>query len=121
MTKRKHWFGLVVLVGLLSVAAGDVAWADCGTCQTCKDGTRALLFEADYCMVANNENGSMCCKEEDFGLNTFCTLSGNACYGIIVDGGGGSGGGGGGTTCNYQNGWCPAECMSCSGGGRPAI
>jgi hypothetical protein len=118
---RMRWTGLVVLVGLMLVAADGVAWAGCGTCQVCRERSR-LTIPADYCALANNENGSMCCTEFDSGAGTYCSESGSACYGIIVDGGGdgGGSGGGGGSTCSYQNGWCPAECMTCSGG-KPAI
>ena len=60
----------------------------------------------------------MCCREESFGLETFCYESGSACYGITVGGGGGGGGtGGGGGGCASTGGFCPAECFSCSGGG----
>lgn len=91
MTKRKHWVGLVMWAGLLLVVAEGAAWAECGTCQFCKKDTRAFVFAYELCMVANEQSGSMCCREEDISFNKFCTLTGNACYGIIVDGGGGSG------------------------------
>lgn len=120
MVKRKRWIGLAILVGLMLVVAEGAAWAECGNCQICKVGTSSLGFRIDFCTVANNESGWMCCEPQTIGLDTFCREAGDACYGIVVDGGGGSGGGGG-TTCSYQNGWCPAACMSCSGGTRPAI
>lgn len=120
MTKRRRWIGLAMLTGLLVVGMEGAAWAVCGTCQVCKWDSRALLFENYFCEIANNESGSICCELQKIGWDTFCWETGDACYGIIVDGGGGSGGGGG-TTCSYQNGWCPAACMSCSGGTRPAI
>ena len=114
--------GLAVLFGLMLVAAEGVGWAACDTCQVCRERTN-LTIPADYCAVANNESGSMCCTEFDSGAGRYCTESGSACYGVIVDGGGSGGSGGsGGTTCSYQNGWCPAECMSCGGNGsRPAV
>lgn len=119
MTNRKRWAGLAVLAGLLLVAAEGAVWAECGTCQVCKCSSRYFVFELCECKIANEQNGSMCCKPESYSNNTFCDMDGDACYGVIVDGGGS--GGGGGTTCSYTNGWCPAACMSCSGGTRPAI
>lgn len=121
MTMRKRWIGLAALAGLL-VAEG-VAWAECGTCQVCKVDTRAFVFSVASCVIANNQNGSMCCRVDSISFDSYCTMGGNACYGVIVDdgGGGSGGGGGGGGACSYESGWCPPECMSCSGFGRPAI
>lgn len=121
MAKRMRWLGLTVLVGLMLAAAEGAGWASCGACQVCVEKT-SLTLARDYCKLANGENGSLCCSEESYGFGTYCSESGSACYGIIIDGGGGGGGtGGGGTSCSYQNGWCPAECMSCSGPIRPAV
>lgn len=115
MGKRMRWVGLRVFVVLLLVGAQGAAWADCGTCQVCKKRERFTIAN-DICLVADGENGSMCCSQDSFGLAHYCTESGSACYGIIVGGGGGGGGtGSGGSSCTYQSGWCPAECMSCSG------
>lgn len=118
MRKRLHWIRLAVLAGLMLVGAQSAVWAACGTCQVCREKTR-LTIPADYCSIADGENGSLCCAEESIGIATYCTESGTLCYGIGVSpGGGGSGGGGGGGGCAYQSGWCPPECMSCSGGTR---
>lgn len=119
MTTRKRWIGLALLAGLLLMAE-DAAWAECGNCQVCIVQTNTLGFRVDFCAIANNQGGWMCCTPQELGWDTMCWESGDACYGIIVDGGGGSGGGGG-NNCSYQNGWCPPSCMSCSGGGRPRI
>jgi hypothetical protein len=106
----------VVLLGLMLVGAQGVAWAECGTCQVCRISTN-LTLARDFCSLANNEDGSMCCSEQAIGPQTFCNESGTLCYGVIVGGGGGGGtGGGAGGGCRYQNGWCPAECWSCNGG-----
>jgi hypothetical protein len=120
--KRQLLVGWIVLLGLILGSFYSTAWATmtCGTCQVCKHRER-ITIPADYCAVANNESGSLCCDLLDFGTGTVCGESGDACYGIIVGGGGGDGGTGGGTSCSYRNGWCPAECMSCSSGGKPAI
>src|SRR5436305_1444646 len=124
MVKRLRWIGLTVFVGFMLAAAEKPGWASCGTCQVCKQRTN-ITIPSDYCAVANSEDGSMCCSVLDTGAGKYCYESGSACYGIIVGGGGGGGSaGGGGATCSYQNGWCPAECMSCDssgGGGRPAV
>jgi len=110
------WLRLSVLIAVMLVGAQGVLWAECGTCQVCRYKTR-LTIAADYCSVANDENGSMCCTQSSIGVASYCSESGSACYGIVVGGGGGGGGtgGGGGGSCGYQNGWCPSECMSCGG------
>ena len=117
--QRRPVIFLAVLVGIM-IAEGT-GWAACNTCQVCRTRTH-ITIPADFCGVANNEAGSLCCSEFDTGAGTLCSESGSACFGITIDGGGGGGSaGGGGGTCAYQNGWCPPECISCgSGGGRPA-
>ncbi|HSN87402.1 MAG TPA: hypothetical protein VL025_11625, partial [Thermoanaerobaculia bacterium] len=70
MTNRKRWAGLVVLAGLLLMAAEGAAWAECGTCQACKCSSRFILFVECSCMVANQESGSMCCAPEVIGQDT---------------------------------------------------
>lgn len=118
MVKKMRWIGLPVLVLLLLVGAQGAAWAGCGTCQVCKKREN-FTIPKDFCAVADDENGSMCCSQESFGLATYCTETGSSCYGIVVGGGGGGGGtgGGGGGGCSSSSGWCPAECFSCGGGG----
>ena len=114
MGERLRWIRLSVVVVLMLLGAQD-AWAECGTCQTCQVST-AITISRDYCRVANAEDGYTCCRQESYGLGTYCAFGGSACYGITVGGGGGGGtGGSGGGSCSYQNGWCPAECWSCSG------
>ena len=117
MGKRIRWVGLPFLVVFFMLAgARGTAWAECGTCQVCREKTR-LTIPADYCAVANDEAGYTCCTPSSIGIATYCSESGSACYGIVVGGGGGGGGtgGGGGGGCGYQSGWCPAECMTCGG------
>lgn len=117
MTKGMRWIKLSAIVLLMLVGAGGALWADCGACQTCEKET-AITISRDFCRLANGEDGYTCCRQDSFGLETFCVYGGSACYGISVGGGGGGGGTGGvgGGGCSYQNGWCPAECWSCSGG-----
>lgn len=113
MDRRLRWF---VLLGLMLVIPSSSAMAECGTCQICEHRTVITLAQ-DFCRAANNEDGFMCCQPQVIGPQTFCSMSGSACYGIVVGGGGGGGtGGGAGGGCRYQNGWCPAECWSCNGG-----
>lgn len=117
MNKRIRWIGLPVFVAFLLAGASRQAWAECGSCQVCRERTR-ITIPADYCSLADSENGSMCCSVTSYGPGTYCSESGSTCYGIIVGGGGGgggTGGGGGGGGCSYQNGWCPSECWSCGG------
>lgn len=116
---KMRW--VVVLVLVLAGAQGS-AWATCGICQVCQTDTN-VTFARDFCRIASSENGSMCCSEQAIGPQTFCSESGTPCYGIVVGDGGGWGGsgGGGGNNCGLQNGWCPAECWSCSGGGGGGV
>lgn len=118
MSVRLQWIRLSVLIGLMLAGAQGAAWAECGTCQVCRERSR-LTIPADYCSVASDEEGYMCCSLDSIGIATYCSMSGSACYGINVGGGGGGtgGGGGGGGSCTYQSGWCPPECFSCGGGG----
>lgn len=116
MSRRLCWIGLSILGVLMFFGAQGTGWATCGVCQVCQIDTNVTLSR-DFCRLASNEDGSMCCTEQSFGVQTYCTESGTLCYGVIVGGGGGGGtGGGAGGGCRYQNGWCPAECWSCSGG-----
>lgn len=114
---RVKRIGLAAVVAVMLIGGQSAVWAGCGTCQVCKEGL-SITLTRDYCKGANSEDGWMCCREESFGLETFCYESGSACYGITVGGGGGGGGtGGGGGGCASTGGFCPAECFSCSGGG----
>lgn len=119
MVRPMRWMGMTVLLGLMLASAEVAGWATCDTCQVCRERTH-ITIPGDYCGIANNESGSLCCSEFDSGAGTYCSEYGSSCYGIVIDGGGGGGGGTGGSGgggCTYQNGWCPANCMSCSGGG----
>jgi len=79
-----------------------------------------------YCRpVAEYETGvTNCVTYVDNLGGSSCTESGFYCTDVNAGGGGGGGtggGGGGGGTCQ-TDGFCPAECFSCSpNGGRPAI
>ena len=110
--RRFGWTGLTVLAALILVGSEGIAWAGCGTCQVCRERT-SLTIPRDFCDVANNEHGYLCCTPESIGPATYCWESGSACYGTNAGGGGGGDGEGGGE-CTYQNGWCPATCMSCT-------
>ncbi len=116
MVKQMGWIKLTVLVGLMLAAAEGTGLAWCGTCQVCDErNLPGTTLPRDTCMVANDEHGNLCCSEEWIGIERHCSESGSACYGTTVSGGGGSAGGGG--SCSYVNGWCPAECYNCGGGG----
>lgn len=70
--------------------------------------------------VFDGETGVTSCQS----IATDCILSGTFCTEITAGGGGGGtgGGSGGGGSCHTSGGGgCPAECFSCSGGGRPRI
>lgn len=116
MSQRLHWIRVSLLGVLLFLGAQVTGWAECGTCQVCREKTR-ITIPADFCDVANDENGFMCCTPSAIGPATYCSESGSSCYGVVVSGGGGGGGtgGSGGGTCGYIGGWCPPQCMSCGG------
>ena len=104
---------------LFSISFPAASWASCEICKPY--GT--LNYS---CFPAVNEVGVTHCQvfSDPFAWppSVWCTESGNFCSTIVVNGGGGGGGGtGGGAGCQGGTGGCPAECFSCSGGGRPRI
>ena len=113
MLSWTRWVRLAMLTALMVAAAEGTARAECGTCQICYYRTNVTI-PRDYCRIANDEDGYMCCRDESIGMETHCTVSGDACYGVIIEDPPGGGGGGGGGSCNVSGaGWCPAECFSC--------
>lgn len=68
--------------------------------------------------VGNEETGRTNCESgrDLIGFGSWCNLSGDQCFNVIVGGGGGggTGGSGGGGTCTVAAGsGCPAFCTSC--------
>ncbi len=92
-------------------------------CLYCYERT-SVTFARDECRdIPHDTVGNTLCREDDFGLQRFCTAYGESCYGVTVSGGGGGTGGGGGggsaDTCVVPGGAaCPAWCQSCE---RPAV
>jgi hypothetical protein len=81
------------------------------------------FFDDESCKdVGLGESGFEKC-EVPAEASCCCKMSGNACTGTSSGGSGGTGGtGGGGSNVCQTNGFCPAQCFSCSGGGgRPAV
>lgn len=115
--------GLLWLLLLLPVAgtASATIYEGCYVCQAIGRGG------ASYCRpVGHGEHGdgTRCEEEESLSgpFGPWCSMTPNPCYNVDVSGGGGGGGGGsgGGNAC-LTVGFCPAECFSCAGGGRPAV
>ena len=112
---------LLLFPGLTSRSeASTVTYED--DCYTCNN--TAILGIDQECGTPPDYSygtGTTCHELRINGLPTACYTSGFECYRITVNGGGGgSGGTGGGGSC-HSSGFCPAECFSCSGGGRPRI
>lgn len=88
-------------------------------CQEC-----FAHFDDEWChSVPQGETGyTICFSPEE--ASCCCSVGGDFCTDITVDGGGsggGTGGSGGSNPC-YTTGFCPAECFSCGGGGgRPPV
>ena len=73
--------------------------------------------------VRQEETGYTICRDEVTVLGTYC-MEESGIFCSVVDAGGGGGGsnaGGGGTNPCQTSGFCPAQCFSCSGWGRPAV
>jgi hypothetical protein len=115
---RRRRLLLLAILGLSSLALPQKVLG----CEICK-----YYFFLGYSpcrTVTESEVGSTICTDHYDPIGGFsCDESGYFCQNITAGGGGGAGGGGtggGGSTCQ-TSGACPAECFSCSGGGRPAV
>ena len=113
--------GASLLLAFL-VAPGGVSAATYYGCQICK--YRGLTGIEEMCWgVGHGEHGdgTICHERNDLG-GTACYLEGGPCYNVVVtDGGGGWSGGGSGNCSVGGSQFCPAECFSCGGSGRPAV
>ena len=124
--KKREGLGLVALGLLLfTLGAGHaVASTTYYGCLRCRNITPTGMG-ATCQGVGPLEGGDGWICHED---NTLPWPDGPSCWvagGLCTNGGdgGGLGGGGlgsGGSACQ-TSGFCPAECFSCRGGGRPAI
>lgn len=88
-------------------------------CQEC-----FAHFDDEWCQpVRQGDTGyTICFSPEE--ASCCCSVAGNFCADITVNGGGNGSGGSGGSNVCETTGFCPAECFSCaggSGGGRPAV
>ena len=72
-----------------------------------------------YCKPVGHEQAGDGTRCEEDPLGPWCSMKPDPCYNVDVNGGGGGSGGGGGACTT--TGFCPAECFSCSSGGRPRI
>lgn len=119
---RGHLAGVFLLLVFL-VAPGGVSAATYYGCQICK--SVGLTGIAQICWgVGHGEHGdgTICHERNDLGGGTACWLDGGPCYNVVVTDGGGGWSGGGSGSCNVGGGqFCPAECFSCGGSGRPAV
>lgn len=108
---------LLLLLGGAGAASATI-YEGCYKCE-------AIGWGGDsYCKpVGNGQHGDGTRCEED-PLGPWCSMAPNPCYNVDVSGGGGGSGGsgGGGSACNVGgSSFCPAECFSCAGTGRPAV
>lgn len=102
---------------LLLVLVSAVLWVGGSkTAAACQDCFFNIQNIATCRPTFDGEIGNLYCQS----ITTDCIFSGPVCTVITVEGGGGGSGGGGGA-CQGGSGGCPAECFSCSGGGRPRI
>lgn len=104
---------LVVVFAMgIAASASTTTWEGCFNCSDQGPGSH-------YCEGAY-EGAGWRCTETDIQGFTVCSITGGACLNPDYGGGGGGGGTGGGGNCN-TSGFCPAECFSCGGSGRPRI
>ena len=116
--RKVRAFGVFAVVlaalGVFSPQTLKADWIDYGYgCWTCKtiDAENNI---ADCTQVDNNSWGEgIRCKTWPTPWYTGCVTEGGSCY--YTETGGGSGGSGGDGSCNYESGYCPVECYSCSG------
>ncbi len=102
----------------------SAACEDCYECNThvgglgssaecCSGGRCQVLANDDHCFQVK-DNVQDCATSAPWWQPEFEHCTGSTPCGAA---GGGSGGGAGGDGCGYQpGGFCPASCMSCSGG-----
>lgn len=114
---RRRYLLLLAMLGLSTFALPQVTFG----CEICE--YHFFLGFSPCRPVTESEVGSTTCTNiSDLG-GFSCRESGSFCQNITIGGGGGPGGGGsaGGSNACQTSGACPAECFSCSGGGRPAV
>ena len=120
MRRDTKLFVRAILLAALVLACRSAVAATYTGCLNCEEHNVGGTIPADVCaMAGDGGTGYTGCTEEYIGIFRYCTLSGQACYNVDVDGGGGGGTGGGGTggsgggcTIGPAAG-CPAQCASC--------
>jgi hypothetical protein len=104
--------------GVIAFVLATILWAVspvvAAACQDCFGNIQGI---ATCGPVRDGATGFTVCSS----VTTECVVGGSFCTEIDVHGGGSGGSGGGGGACHGGAGGCPAECFSCSGGGRPRI
>lgn len=102
----------------LALFAAFLSPAVASACEVCK--TRSFWWgAANWCAPVPPDGtlGVTDCHDQGTTPSLACTEQGNVCSEITIIDGGGSGGSGGGGNCGGGAGGCPAECVSCGGGG----
>lgn len=100
---------LVVALGSFGIPGVSSASVEYG-CFDC--GGRL----AQYCAPAREGGGWRCVLDEVAPGLVVCRVEGGACLNPDYGGGSGGAGGSGGGGCG-SDGFCPASCFSCGGGG----
>lgn len=114
---RIHVALLVVIASVVSLMIPGELQAGCERCTN-----PVFTGGMSWCVeVKQEETGVTLCKDGVDLFGPYCSEDGIYCSVVDAGGGGGTGSGGGGTNPCQTSGFCPAQCFSCSGGGRPAI
>lgn len=101
-----------------AIASGWITSTPARACEDCY--WHWLNPSRSYCRPVNEGEVGVtnCVDYVDIYNDSYCTESGTYCSQITAGGGsGGSGSGGGDGDACQTDGFCPAECFSCSGGG----
>lgn len=118
---RISWMLFAMVVIIFSSATAEAqSYTYPDSCYVCQ----SYSMVASECVnPPDGTNGDTKCTIARFFVAVVCVTGPPACmyscFGSGCDTGGGSGGGGGtgsgGSTCNTNNGACPADCFSCGG------
>jgi hypothetical protein len=110
-----RWIAVLLALFAMGIPAdaSTTTWEGCFVCSD--QGT------ASHFCAGAREGAGWRCTETDIQGFTICSITGGPCLNPDYGGGTGGGGGGGGGSCQSSSGFCPAECFSCGGGGRPRI
>lgn len=112
---------LLFILGAGNGVAKITTYYGCYNCKSIHPTSEAAICSGAG--VLQGGSGWICYEDDTLPWpdGPTCWTNGQACTNG-GDGGAGTGGaGGGGSNPCATNGFCPAQCFSCSGGGRPVI